>query len=189
MKKIIALYGLAAAGKTTQADLLCKKYGFQQFGMGETLRAEIASGSELGAEIKKSVDKGVLIPDELMVQILKKIGSSIKETGIVFDGFPRMVPQAEMLDKIVRENGLEVDLFILLNISYEEAEKRIGDRAEKTGRADDKDPKVVGNRLDVFRQESAPLISYYKDRGKFIEINGEMAITEVFEEIEKHILN
>ena len=71
MKKIISLYGLAAAGKTTQANLLCKKYGFQPFGMGETLRAEIASGSELGAEIKKSVDQGVLIPDELMVQVLK----------------------------------------------------------------------------------------------------------------------
>jgi adenylate kinase len=189
MKKIISLYGLAAAGKTTQADLLCKKYGFQQFGMGETLRAEISSGSELGTEIKKSVDKGVLIPDELMTQILEKIGASIKETGIVFDGFPRMVPQAEMLDKIVKENGLDVDLFILLNISFEEAQKRINNRAEKTGRADDKDPKVVGNRLDVFRQESVPLISYYKSREKFVEIDGEMSIKEVFNEIEKYLLD
>ncbi len=187
MKKIISLYGPAAAGKTTQADLLCKKYGFRQFGMGDTLRAEIASGSELGAEIKKSVDAGVLIPDELMIQILKKIGSDIKETGIVFDGFPRMISQAEMLDKIVRENESDIDLFILLNISFEEAQKRIGERAEKTGRADDKDLKVVENRLDVFRQESIPLISHYKERGKFVEINGEMSIEDVFKEIEKHL--
>ena len=188
MKKIISLYGLAAAGKTTQANLLCKKYGFQQFGMGETLRAEIASGSELGAEIKKSVDQGVLIPDELMVQVLKKIGPSIKETGIVFDGFPRIVPQAEMLDKIVKENGLEVDLFILLNISFAEAQKRINKRAAETGRSDDQDPKVINNRLEVFRRESEPLISYYKERGKFIEIDGEKTIEEVFSEIEKQLI-
>ena len=187
MKKIISLYGLAAAGKTTQADLLCAKYGFKQFGMGETLRAEINSGSELGQEIKKSVDAGVLIPDELMKQVLKKINSSIKETGIVFDGFPRMIPQAKMLNDIMDENELEFDLFVLLNISYEEAQKRIGDRAESGGRADDKDPKVVSNRLEVFRQESTPLIGYYKEKGKFVEIDGSLSISEVFAEIEKHL--
>jgi adenylate kinase len=188
MKKIISLYGLAAAGKTTQADLLCEKYGFRQFGMGETLRAEIESGSELGQEIKKSVDQGVLIPNELMEQVLKKIDVSIKETGLVFDGFPRMIPQAKMLDKIMTEMNLDFDLFILLDISYGEAQKRISDRAEVGGRADDKDPKVVANRLEVFRQESTQLIDYYQKQGKFVRINGSLSIPEVFAEIEKHIL-
>ncbi|MFZ4631630.1 MAG: adenylate kinase family protein [Patescibacteria group bacterium] len=187
MKKIISLYGLAAAGKTTQADLLCEKYGFRQFGMGETLRAEIESGSELGQEIKKSVDAGVLIPDDLMKQVLKKIDAGIKETGLVFDGFPRMIPQAKMLDQIMSETAVEFDLFILLNISYEEAQKRISDRAEVGGRADDKDPKVVNSRLDVFRKESSELIAYYKEKGKFVEIDGTLSIPEVFAEIEKHL--
>jgi adenylate kinase len=188
MKKIISLYGLAAAGKTTQADLLCKKYGFRQFGMGETLRAEIDSGSALGQKIKKSVDAGVLVPDELMKQILNKIDAGLKKTGIVFDGFPRIIPQAKMLDEIMVENKLEFDLFILLNISYEEAQKRISDRAEIGGRADDKDPKIVNNRLEVFRKESNELIAYYKKRGKFVEIDGTLSIPEVFAEIEKYIL-
>ena len=188
MKKIISLYGLAAAGKTTQADLLAKKYGFKEFGMGETLRAEINSGSELGKEIKISVDQGVLIPDELMKQVLKKIDSDIKETGLIFDGFPRMIPQAEMLDEIMTEMNLDFDLFILLDISYEEAQKRISDRAEVGGRADDKDPKVVANRLEVFRQESTQLINYYQAKGKFVKIDGSLSIPEVFAEIEKHIL-
>lgn len=187
MKKIISIYGLAAAGKTTQADLMCKKYGFRQFGMGETLRAEIESGSELGQEIKKSVDRGVLIPDELMKEVLKKIDSGIKETGIVFDGFPRMITQAKMLDEIMDGNDLELDLLILLNISYNEAQKRISDRAEVGGRADDKDPKVVNSRLEVFRKESSELIAYYKEKGKFLEIDGALSIQEVFEEIEKNL--
>ena len=98
-----------------------------------------------------------------------------------------MIPQAKMLDEIFKEMDLEFDLLILLDISYDEAQKRIGDRAEATGRADDKDPKVVNNRLEVFRQESNLLIDYYEKQGKFVRIDGSLSIPEVFAEIEKHL--
>jgi adenylate kinase len=187
MKKVIVLYGLAAAGKTTQADLLAKKYGLYQFGMGDRLRAEINSGSELGQKIADTVAQGLLVSDELITGVLQNVQQPAQETGIIFDGFPRMVPQAELLDKIMAEVGLEVDAFILLDITVEEAEKRIAARAEATGRSDDKDKSVVNNRLEVFRQESEPLIARYQETGKFIRIDGSQAIEKVFAEIEKHL--
>jgi len=187
MKKIISIYGLAAAGKTTQAEILCREYGFRQFGMGDTLREEIASGSALGQEIKKSVDQGVLIPDELMCQVLKKIGSDIKDSGIVFDGFPRMLPQADMLDKILGELGLKLDILILLDIDYQEAERRIAARAALTGRADYQNKEVVNNRLEIFRRESEPIIARYQQEGRFARIDGTKSIEEVTAEIKKLI--
>lgn len=187
MKKVISIYGLAAAGKTTQADLLAKKYGFYQFGMGERLRAEINSGSELGKKIADTVASGLLVSDDLIIGVLQNIQKPAQETGIIFDGFPRMVPQAELLDKIMAEVGLEVELFILLDITSEEAEKRIAARAAATGRSDDQDKAVVSNRLEVFRQESEPLIARYEADGKLIRIDGSQTIEEVFAAIEKHL--
>ena len=187
MKKIIALYGLAAAGKTTQAELLAKKYGFYQFGMGDRLRAEINSGSELGKKIADTVASGLLVSDDLITQVLQNIQEPAKKDGIIFDGFPRMIPQAKLLDKILEEAELELDLLILLDITIEEAEKRIANRAEMTGRSDDKDRAVVNNRLEVFRQESQPLIAYYQEKGKFVKIDGSKNIEEVFAEIERNL--
>lgn len=187
MKKVIVIYGLAAAGKTTQADLLAKKYGFYQFGMGDRLRAEINSGSELGKKIADTVASGLLVSDELIAGVLHNIQKPAQKTGIIFDGFPRMVPQAKLLDSMLAEVGLEVDLFILLDITMAEAEKRIAARAAATGRSDDQDKAVVNNRLEVFRQESEPLIARYEAAQKFIRIDGSQTIEEVFAEIEKHL--
>lgn len=187
MGKIIVLYGLPASGKTTQAELLFKKYGFYQFGMGDKLRAEIASGTELGKKIQATVASGQLVSDELIKGVLQNIKTQALDTGIVFDGFPRMMPQARLLDEMLAEVNLEVDLFVLLKIRPEEAEKRIGDRALTGDRGDDKDPKVINSRMEVFRQESIPLIAHYETRGKYLEVDGEKSIVEVFAEIEKKI--
>lgn len=186
MGKIIVLYGLPAAGKTTQAELLFKKYGLYQFGMGDKLRAEINSGTELGKKIQATVASGQLVSDELIKGVLQNIKTQAQKTGIVFDGFPRMMPQAKLLDEMLAEVNLEVDLFVLLKISPEEAEKRISDRATTGDRGDDKDPEVINSRMEVFRQESLPLIAHYKAQEKFIEIDGAMSIPEVFAEIEKY---
>ncbi|MGE5425473.1 MAG: adenylate kinase [Bacillota bacterium] len=187
MPKIISLYGLPAAGKTTQADLLVKEYGFIQFGMGDRLRAEIESGSELGQKIKVYVDAGTLISDELMLEVIKTVGNEMKEKGIVFDGFPRILSQAEMLKDLTGELGMDTDAFICLNISPEEALRRIEARCAISGRADDKDASAVKNRLDVFRKESTALMDYYRSQGKLIEIDGEKSIEEVYAEIKKHL--
>lgn len=187
MGKIIAIYGLPASGKTTQAGLINEKYGLYQFGMGDKLREEINSGSELGKKAKEKVENGLLVPDEIIKGILKNVQKQAKETGIVFDGFPRMLAQAELLEEILAEINLEINLFVLLRIDPREAERRISNRAKNGKRSDDISQKVINNRIKVFRQESIPLISYYKTKGKFIEINGELDILEVFAEIDKHL--
>jgi adenylate kinase len=183
MNKIISLYGLPACGKTTQAEKLAKKFGLYHFGMGNKIRAEIQSGSDLGKKIQVMNDAGVLIPDELMIEIVKNCGKQAKETGMVFDGFPRMVSQAEMLDKILTEVGTKIDKFFYLKISREEAVKRLNARAAITGRADDTDIDAINNRFGVFQEQSAALMDYYSQQNKLVEIDGEKSIEEVYKEI------
>ena len=187
MKKVISIYGLPASGKTTQAEKLNQEFGWIQFGMGDRLREEIASGSELGKEIEKSVSAGVLIPDELMIQIIKNLGPQIKEHGIIFDGFPRMYSQTLMSEEILKEIDMEFDKFFLLEVSAEEALRRIEARSATSGRADDKDADAIKNRMGVFERESKILIDYYQKIGKLVIINGELSIDEVYEEIKKHL--
>lgn len=188
MGKIICLYGLPACGKTTQADKMKKDFNFIQFGMGDRLREEIASGSSLGQKIKSYVDSGILISDELMEEVIKNVGEQVKENGIIFDGFPRMISQAKMLEKIAAELGEEISKFFYLKVSPETALKRIAARAELTGRADDKDEDAVKNRLGVFERESKILLDYYGQNGKLVEIDGEMEIEDVYEEIKKNLI-
>jgi len=187
MKKIISIYGQPGCGKTTQALLLQKNFGFSIFGMGETLRAEIASGSELGQKIKPAVDAGLLIPDEYMEQIISSAGEKANEVGLIFDGFPRMVSQAEMLKKITAEAGLKSDAFIYLRLDAEEALRRIQNRVAlgQAERGDDLDENAIKNRFAAFEKESVPLLDYYKKQNKLLEIDGSLSIEDVYEEIIK----
>ena len=187
MAKIICLYGLPACGKTTQAEKLVKEFNLIQFGMGDRLRAEIESGSDLGQKVKSDVDQGRLISDELMAEVIKHVGKDIKTEGIIFDGFPRLVSQAQMLNKIAAELDLAVTTFFHLKISPAEALRRIEARAQNGHRADDKDTRAIKNRMGVFRQESASLMDYYQTRNKLIEIDGEKSIEEVYTEIKKYL--
>ncbi len=187
MNKIISIYGLPACGKTTQAEKLSKAFGLYQFGMGDRLRAEIQSGSELGKRIQGKVDKGILISDEDMIQVVGNCDQQANETGIIFDGFPRMINQAKMLDKILTKSGLTVNKFFYLKISQEEAIKRINERSAITGRVDDKDLDAVKNRIGIFNEQSTILIDYYRQQEKLIEIDGEQSIEEVYNEICKNL--
>ena len=118
-----------------------------------------------------------------MIQIIKNCGEQAKETGMIFDGFPRMISQAEMLEKILTEEKLTIDKFIYLKISREEAIKRLNARAAITGRADDTDIDAVNNRFGVFQEQSTGLINYYREQGKLVEVDGEKSIEEVYKEI------
>ncbi|MFA4942099.1 MAG: nucleoside monophosphate kinase [Patescibacteria group bacterium] len=187
MGKIICLYGLPACGKTTQADKLVKEFGLVQFGMGDRLRAEIESGSDLGQRVKSDVAQGLLINDQLMSEVIKHVGKDIKEKGIMFDGFPRLISQAKMLDEIAAELSVTVNAFIYLKISLEEALRRIEARSQTGNRADDKDASAIKNRMGVFNQESTILMDYYRAQNKLIEIDGEMSIEDVYTEIKKHL--
>lgn len=183
MGKIVIMYGLPAAGKTTQARLIAEKYGLYHFAMGEKLREQIASGSELGQKIKSTVDSGLLVPDDLILEVLRDVKSQALETGIVFDGFPRIIDQALILDQMLEEVGLQVDAMCLLKVSSEEVEKRINDRIAIENRGDDKDKSVVENRMNVFMKESIPLSAHYGAKGTFHELNGEEPIEKIFEEL------
>lgn len=185
MGKIISLYGLPACGKTTQATKLSEEFGMVQFSMGSRLRKEIASGSELGQRIEPYVKQGILVPDELMAEVIEHVSDEIKDKGMIFDGFPRMTSQAEMLDKIAKDLNLKVDAFIYLNITPEEALRRISERAEIEHREDDKDQLAVKNRVEVFRQESTALLEHYRNQNRLTEIDGELGKDGVYEEIKK----
>ncbi len=179
MKKIICLYGQPGCGKSTQAKLLTENFGYQKFGMGERLRAEIDSGSDLGQKMKPYVDAGLLIPDEMMAKIIKNAGEEAKG-GLIFDGFPRIVSQAQMLDEIMGRLGLEVEAFIYLHLTAEQALERIKSRAVlEGGRTDDIDDSALKNRFAVFDKESAALLDYYRQRSKLYELDGGLSIPEI----------
>lgn len=183
MGKIVIIYGLPAAGKTTQARLIAEKYGLYHFAMGEKLREQIASGSELGQKIKSTVDSGLLVPDDLILEVLRDVKSQALETGIVFDGFPRIIDQALILDQMLEEVGLKVDAMCLLKVSSEEVEKRINDRIAIENRGDDKDKSVVENRMNVFMKESIPLSAHYGAKEKFYELDGQESVEKIFTEL------
>lgn len=187
MKKIISLYGPPGAGKTTQAEILVQKHGFSLFGMGERLRAEVASASLLGVAIKPYLDEGTLIPDKYMAEIIKEAEKMSSAVGLIFDGFPRMISQADMLNSILNSLNLKVNAFVLLDLKEEEALKRIKARAHlsETKRSDDTDENALRNRFAIFNKESITLSQYYTNRNLFTKIDGAKSIEDIHQELVK----
>ncbi len=187
MKKIICLYGPPGAGKTTQAQILVEKYGFSFFGMGQRLRAEVESGSELGLAMKPYLDAGTLIPDEYMEKIIVEAEKMSSETGLIFDGFPRIISQANMLDGVLKSLNLELSAFIFLDLDQEEALARISSRAaaSEIKRSDDTDKSAVSNRFSVFAKESISLAKFYEDRNLLHKIDGAKSIDTIHLELVK----
>ena len=183
MGKIIIMYGLPAAGKTTQARLIAEKYGLYHFLMSDKLKELAASGSELGETIKDMMAKGILVPDDIILEALREIKPKALETGIVFDGFPRLLNQNMILEQMLKEIDLEVDSMFLLKVSSQEVERRIEDRVLAENRVDDKDKSLVENRMNIFLKESIPLSEHYKAKNKFYELDGEEPIENIFEKI------
>lgn len=178
---------MPASGKTTQADLIAKDYKFVQFGMGDYLRAEIKSESLLGEKIRPYVEQGALIPNDLMGEVIKKVKFNPEDNGIIFDGFPRMVEQADMLGRVMEDMNLQMLGFFYLKIDQETAIARITERADIEHRQDDKDPAVIENRINIFLRESVPLLQYYRKKNKLIELAGEQSIEQIYAEIKKHL--
>ncbi|HOV83504.1 MAG TPA: adenylate kinase [Paludibacteraceae bacterium] len=184
----IILFGAPGSGKGTQSKLIAQKYHLKHISTGELVRTEIKKQSELGKIAENYILKGNLLPDEIIMDILiKNIDDELKNyNGILFDGFPRTLPQAEMLEKILHERNTEITLLIDLKVNEEELIQRLLKRAEIEGRNDDK-PDIIKKRLEIYVQNAEPINEFYKKLNKYIAIDGVGTVEEVFSRIEKVI--
>lgn len=177
----IIIFGPPGAGKGTQANLISEEYNIPHLSTGEIFRSAIKNETPLGKEVKSILDAGELVPDEKVVALVEEeLKDSKYDDGYILDGFPRTVPQAEAFDQILETKGKELDAFLELNVPEEELIDRILSRGE--GRSDDT-PEKVKNRLNVYRQETAPVINHYKKQDLVENIYGVGSIEEIFSRI------
>ena len=179
----IVIFGAPGSGKGTQSERIVEKYGINHISTGDVLRAEIKNGTELGKTAKGYIDQGQLIPDELMVDILASVFDSFKDSkGVIFDGFPRTIPQAEALKVMLKERGQDISVMLDLDVPEEELMTRLIKRGKESGRADDNE-ETIKKRLHVYHSQTAPLIDWYKNEKKYQHINGLGTMEGIFAEI------
>lgn len=184
----IVIYGGPGSGKGTQSEKLIDRYGLTHISTGQVLRNEIAQGTELGKIADEYISHGHLIPDELMVRILAEKVNSLRPTskGFIFDGFPRTIPQAEALAKMLEKRGDKVDAVIGLEVPDEELMARLINRGKVSGRADDNE-ETIGERLKVYHATTSPLREYYISDGSYRPVHGIGSVDEIFNRITEHI--
>lgn len=184
--KYYIMFGPPGAGKGTHAVAVREKYNLCHISTGELLRAEIAAGTELGIQAKALIDKGSLVPDEVVENMIASKFDTVKGVnGFLLDGFPRTLGQAEDLDKILSSRGAQVDAVISLMISDEMVKQRIAHRAAIEGRADDANEETINNRIKTYHAQTEPLIGYYKVQGKYHEVQAD---ANTIEENRKRVL-
>ncbi len=208
----ILFLGAPGAGKGTQAAMISEKLGIPHISTGDIFREAVAKGTELGKKAKEYMDKGELVPDEIVIGIVKeRISQPDCEKGCILDGFPRTVAQAEALDRALAEMGRKVDYVINVNVSKEEIVNRLTGRrtCKSCGKVyhvifnppakenvcdvcggelyqrDDDSEETVLNRLSVYEEKTAPLIKYYKNSGVLYDVDGERSVEEVTAQIER----
>lgn len=186
--KNIVIFGAPGSGKGTQSDKIIAEFGVAHISTGDVLRAEIKAGTELGKKAAELINVGKLVPDEVITSILAaKLDSLGKNVpGVIFDGYPRTIAQAESLDAILKERGEEVSVVIGLEVDDEELINRIVARGKTSGRADD-NAETAKKRLDTYYSQTLPLKEFYIKQGKYAKINGMGSIDDIYSEISKAI--
>lgn len=184
---LLILFGPPGAGKGTQAKRLEERFGLKQLSTGDMLRAAVAEGSDLGKEIKAVIDGGNLVSDDIIIRMIEaRIEAPDCRNGVIFDGFPRTVAQAEALDTMLARKGMKIDNVILINVPEEELYRRIDTRAREAGagqvRQDDT-PETLKNRLEVYKAQTEPVLPFYRNKGLICEINGMALPDEVTAQI------
>ena len=175
------IFGPPGSGKGTQSVMLAEKFNLLHLSTGDMLRAEIAAGTELGLKMSRIMSKGELVPDEVVIEMIAvKIDSTKDKAGFLFDGFPRTVAQTIALEKMLNERGMKIDSMLVLDVDHDELVKRLIARAELSGRPDDKDPSVIENRIDVYKQKTEPIIDYCGKKGLYQPVNGVGSIDDIF---------
>lgn len=184
----IVLFGGPGSGKGTQSEKLIEKYGLHHISTGEVLREHIKNETELGKIAKKYIDEGQLIPDDLMIAILDDVleKEAKDKPGVIFDGFPRTVAQAEALNKLLEKRGKELHAVVGLEVPDEELVNRLINRGKMSGRADDNEH-TIKKRLNVYHGQTSPLKEHYKNQNKYIGIDGNREIEHIFDSISKEL--
>ena len=182
--KNIVIFGAPGSGKGTQSELIIKKYGLGHISTGDVLRSEIKKGTELGKTAASFIDKGQLIPDELMIDILAGVYDNFgpDHEGVIFDGFPRTIPQADALKEMLAKRGHKIAAMIELDVPEDELMTRLINRGKESGRSDDNE-ETIRKRLGVYHNQTAPLIDWYKADGTHHHINGHGELDRIFGDI------
>jgi len=174
----VVLFGPPGAGKGTQAQILKDKLGLTYIATGDLFRHHIKNKTDLGIKAQSYIDKGDLVPDEITIGMIKEIIADPEARGFIFDGFPRTVKQAEVLDQLMADKGLIIDALLSINVPEERLIKRLLERGKTSGRSDDNE-ETIKHRLNQYHTKTEPVKDYYKAQGKFYEIDGVGSIDEV----------
>jgi len=177
----LILFGPPGSGKGTQSERLVEKYGLIHLSTGNLLREEIANRTPLGLEAKNFMDKGQLVPDEVVIGMVDSYFDKHREArGFLFDGFPRTVAQAQALDKLLELKKTEIAAVLALEVSEGELVARLLNRGKTSGRSDDTNEEVIRKRFSVYSQETSPVSDHYKKVKKFQSIKGEGSVDDIF---------
>lgn len=186
----LILFGPPGSGKGTQSEKLISKYGLKHLSTGDLLRGEIAAKTPLGLEAKSLMDKGRLVPDEMVVGMISTaLESNPNARGFLFDGFPRTSAQAEALDKLLSFKKSSIAAMLALEVSEEELVKRLLKRGETSGRSDDNNEQVIRARINEYRNKTEAVADYYKRYNKVIAVPGEGTVDEIFNSLSEAIDN
>lgn len=186
----IVLFGPPGAGKGTQSEMLIEKYNLIHLSTGDILRKELANETDLGIEAKKYMDRGLLVPDEVVIGMIgTQLENHIDSEGFIFDGFPRTTEQAIALDNLLKEKNMFIDAMISLQVEDKELIRRLLERGKDSGRADDQSEEIISNRIKEYNLKTAPLKAFYDKQNKLFEVNGLGSIDNIKNNIHSVIDN
>lgn len=182
------IFGPPGSGKGTQSVHLAEKYNLLHLSTGDMLRAEICSGTKLGNRVKGLMDRGDLVPDEVVIEMIGvRIDSEKLRAGFLYDGFPRTVDQAMALEQMLEGKGMKITSMLALNVEHDELVRRLMGRGTLSGRADDQDVNVIENRIEVYRCKTEPLAEYFRNKGLYKEVEGMGTVEAIFEIGRAHV--
>ena len=178
----LILFGPPGSGKGTQSERLISKYGLKHLSTGDLLRNEIASSSPLGMAAKSFMDKGQLVPDEVVIEMINSaLDNNPQANGFLFDGFPRTTAQAEALDKLLGQKNTDIAIVLALEVTQEELVRRLLNRGITSGRSDDVNEDVIKARIQEYDRKTAAVADHYKKFGKVEYVKGEGNVDDIFE--------